>query len=101
MSTMQSDRRAEAQDRKRFNRRFRFSMSVLAAQLLLTATAIAWCVHMILILLNGEVCFEEPNSAILYAEIIMTALVIIYSITVFALQWKRLGERRSGDRRSP
>ena len=66
-------------DRQRFNRRFRFSMSVLAAQLLLGAVAITWCVHMVLILIHGEVCFQEPNSAILYTEIAATAIVIIYS----------------------
>jgi len=87
-------------NRQRFNRRFRFSMSVLAAQLLLGAVAITWCVHMVLILIHGEVCFQEPNSAILYTEIAATVIVIIYSATVFGLQWKRMGERRGGDRRS-
>ncbi len=99
MNDRRGDQQGSSADSRRFNRRFRFSMSVLAAQLLLIATAIAWCIHMILILIHGEVCFEEPNSAILYIEIIATAAVIIYSATVFALQWKRLGERRSSDRR--
>ena len=73
-------------------------MAVLAAQLLLIGAAAAWCVHMSLIQIHGEVRFVEPNTAILWAEIIGTALIIVYSATVFTLQWKRLGERRASDR---
>ncbi len=73
-------------------------MAVLAAQLLLIGAAAAWCVHMALIQVYGEVRFVEPNTAILWAEIIGTALIIVYSATVFTLQWKRLGERRMSDR---
>jgi hypothetical protein len=73
-------------------------MAVLAAQLLLIGAAVAWCVHMALIQIHGEVRFVEPNTAILWAEIIGTAVIIIYSATVFILQWKRLGERRMSDR---
>lgn len=88
----------ERSDNKRFNRRLRFSMAVLAAQLLLIGTAAAWCAHMALIQIHGEVRFVEPNTAILWAEIIGTAIIIVYSATVFTLQWKRLGERRTSDR---
>ena len=88
----------EKSDQQRFGRRFRFSMSVLVAQLLLLAAGVAWCFHMALILKYGEVYFVEPNTLILYAEIIGTALIVVYAATVFALQWKRLGERRRGDR---
>ena len=83
-----------------FRRRFRFAIAVLVAQVLLLGISVGWCLYLGLILNNGEGCFEEPNSTILYAEIIGLAVIIIYSITVFALQWKRLGERRSSDRHS-
>jgi uncharacterized membrane protein (DUF4010 family) len=75
----------------------RFSVAVLVAQVLLISTAIALCVQMALIKMYGEVYIVEPNSAILMAEIVATILIVIYSATVFALQWKRLGERRSHD----
>jgi len=73
-------------------------VAVLVAQVLLISTAIALCVQMALIKMYGEVHVVEPNSAILMAEIVATILIVIYSATVFALQWKRLGERRSRDR---
>ena len=73
-------------------------MAVLIAQVLLISTAIALCVQMALIKMYGEVYIVEPNSAILMAEIIGTVIIVIYSATVFALQWKRLGERRSRDK---
>lgn len=72
-------------------------MAVLAAQLLLIATAIAWCVHMILIAKHGELHFVEANPIILYGEIVATALIILFAATVFILQWKRLGEKRRTD----
>ena len=84
-------------DNRRFGRRVRFSAAVLAAQLLLIATAIAWCIHLALIIKHGEVCFVEPNSAALYLELIATALIILFAATVFTIQWKRLGERRRSD----
>lgn len=91
-------RQYERNGKKSLGRRFRFSVAVLGAQLLLIGTAVAWCVHMALIRVHGEVCFAEPNAAILNAEIAVTVLVIVYSATVFALQWRRLSERRKGDR---
>lgn len=83
-----------------FGRRVRFSLAVLIAQLLLVGTAVAWIVHMLLIKKHGEVYFTESNPWILNSEIIATVIIVIYAITVFALQWKRLGERRESDRRS-
>ena len=80
-------------------RRVRFAIAVLAAQLLLIATAIAWCVHMVLIAKYGEVYFVEANTIILYGEIAATALITLFAIIVFALQWKRLGEKRRTDDR--
>ena len=79
-------------------RRVSFTMAVLAAQMLLMATSIAWCVHMVLIAKYGELYFVEANPVILYGEIVAAALITLFAATVFILQWKRLGERRrTGD----
>ncbi len=91
-------RQVEKSDQQRFGRRFGFSMSVLVAQLLLLAAGVGWVFHMALILKYGAVNFVEPNTPILYTEIVGTALIIVYAAIVFALQWKRLGERRRSDR---
>ena len=82
-----------------FGRRVTFAILVLSAQLLLIALAIAWCVHMVLIAKYGRIYFVEENPAILYGEIAATALIILFAIVVFALQCKRLGERRRDDDR--
>ena len=82
-----------------FNRRVRFAILVLAAQLLLIALAISWCVHMVLIAKHGEVYFVETSPAILYGEIGATLLIILFAVIVFALQCKRLGEKRRDDDR--
>ena len=78
-------------------RRVRFAIAVLAAQLLLIATAISWCLHMVIIAKYGEIRFVEENRAILYGEIVATALITLFAIIVFALQWKRLSEKRGTD----
>ena len=78
-------------------RRVRFAIAVLAAQLLLIATAIAWCLHLVIIAKYGEIRFMEANPVILYGEIAATVLIILFAIIVFALQWKRLGEKRRAD----
>lgn len=80
-------------------RRVKFAMAVLSAQLLLIATSIAWCVHMILIAKYGELRFVEANPMILYGEIGATALITLFAATVFIVQWKRLGEKRRADDR--
>lgn len=80
-------------------RRVKFAIAVLAAQLLLIATAIAWCIHMVLIAKYGELHFVEANPIVLYGEIAATALITLFAATVFILQWKRLGERRRADDR--
>jgi uncharacterized BrkB/YihY/UPF0761 family membrane protein len=80
-----------------YRRRVRFTIAVLAAQLLLIATAIAWCVHMVLIAKYGELRFVEENPVILYGEIVATAFIAVFAATVFILQWKRLGEKRRTD----
>jgi len=78
-------------------RRVRFAIAVLAAQLLLIATAIAWCLHLVIIAKYGEIRFMEANPVILYGEIAATVLIILFAIIVFALQWQRLGEKRRAD----
>lgn len=80
-----------------FGRRVTFAILVLAAQLLLIALAIAWCVHLVLIVRYGEIFFIEANPVVLYGEIAATVLITVFAVTVFALQYKRLGERRRGD----
>ena len=77
-----------------YGRRVRFAIAVLAAQLLLIATAIAWCLHMVIIARYGEIHFVEANRVILYGEIVATVLITLFAIIVFALQWKKLGEKR-------
>jgi len=66
-----------------------FPILVLSSQLLLLALAIAWFVHMILIAVHGKIFFAEPNSLILYGEITATALIALFAVIVFILQWKR------------
>jgi hypothetical protein len=66
--------------------------------MLLVALAIAWLIHMFLIALNGSLYFTENNTYILWVEISAAALIIIFAITVLAIQLKRLSERRQGDR---
>jgi len=80
-------------------RRVRFTIAVLAAQLLLIATAVAWCLHMVIIARYGEIHFVEANRVILYGEIVATVLITLFAIIVFALQWKRLSEKRRTDDR--
>ncbi len=52
---------------------------------------------MILIAANGRVYFVENNLAVLWLEIAVTILICIFGVVVFAIQLKRLGERRSND----
>ncbi len=80
-----------------YGRRVKLAIAVLAAQLLLIATAMAWCAHLVLIAKYGEIRFVEANPVILYGEIVATALITIFAATVFILQWKRLGEKRRTD----
>jgi uncharacterized BrkB/YihY/UPF0761 family membrane protein len=80
-----------------YRRRVKFAIAVLVAQLLLIATAIAWCVHMVLIAKYGELRFVEENPVILYGEIVASAVIAVFATVVFILQWKRLGEKRRTD----
>ena len=72
---------------------------VLAAQLLLIAMSIAWCVQLTLIAVRGEICFAETNAAILYVEIAATVLVSVFAVVVFVMQYRRLTEERTSDSR--
>ncbi len=74
-------------------------MVVLAAQVLLLALSVAWVVQLVLIAVNGQICFEEGNPAILYVEIAAVALIGLFALVVFAIQYRRLGEKRAGEER--
>ena len=80
-------------------RRLRFAIIVLVSQLLLIALALAWAVHMIIIAAKGRVYFVENNPVVLWLEIIVTILIFVFGTAVFAMQLRRLGERRRGDQR--
>ena len=77
-----------------YARRVKFAIAVLAAQLLLAATSIAWCVHMVLIAKYGELNFVETTPMILHGEIVVTALITLLTAAAFILQWKRLVEKK-------
>ena len=82
-------------------RRLRFATLSMVNQILLIALALAWIVHISIIGIYEAVYFEESNPAILWAEIITLAVILIFSIYIFILQIRRFGERRedSGERR--
>jgi len=80
-----------------FGRRLRFGVVVLAAQLLLLAMSVAWCVQLTLIAVRGQICFAETNAVILYGEIAGMVLIAIFAIAVFVMQYRRLVEKRAGD----
>lgn len=80
-----------------FGRRVRFTIIVLASQILLVALAIVMLIQMILVAANGLVQFVEGNQAILIIELLLTILITVFGIFVFIVQLKRLGEKRSSD----
>lgn len=82
-----------------FGRRLRFTLAILAAQVLLFAMAVAWCVQLAAIAVHGEVCFGEPHTVILYGEIAAVVLVAVFAAVVFVVQYRRLTEKRAGDDR--
>ena len=83
-----------------FGRRVRFAIIILASQLFLTALAVVMLVQMFFIAINGVVQFSENNQAVLILEIILTTLITLFSISVFVIQLRRLGENRNSDRRN-
>jgi membrane protein implicated in regulation of membrane protease activity len=82
-----------------FGRRLRFGVVVLAAQLLLLAMTVAWCVQLTLIAVRGQICFAETNAAILYGEIVAVVLIGVFAVAVFVMQYRRLTEKRASDNR--
>jgi membrane protein YdbS with pleckstrin-like domain len=81
-------------------RRLRSTTLVLVSQMLLIALAFAWLFQMIIIAREGSAYFIENNKLILYGEITIIALIIIFAIYILAVQIRRLGERRGTDRSS-
>jgi hypothetical protein len=80
-----------------FRRRVRFAFIILASQLLLLALAITFLIQLLFIAGNGSVQFIENKPIILFSEIGLVILVIIFSLFVFLNQVKRLGEKREID----
>ena len=78
-------------------------MVVLISQMLLIALSISWFIHMLLIEINGAVYFVEKEPAILWTEIIATAIIIIFGGIVLVMQSKRLvkDEQMTGEPSSP
>ena len=71
----------------------------LAAQLLLMAMAIVWCVQLTLIAVWGEICFTETNTGILYVDIAAIVLVVLFAVLVFVAQYRKLTEKRISNSR--
>jgi hypothetical protein len=82
-----------------FGRRVRFAIFVLASQLLLIALGVLMLIQMILVATRGQVAFVESNQAILLTEILLTVLITSFGVSVFVIQLRRLGEKRSSDGR--
>jgi hypothetical protein len=82
-----------------FGRRVRFALVVIGSHILLIALAVAWLIQMLVIARNGSVKFVEYNQTILIIEIVFIALISIFGISVLFMQIKRLGEKRSVDRK--
>jgi hypothetical protein len=64
------------------------------------ALAVSWLIHMLLIEINGAVYFVEKEPSILWAEIIVTVMIIIFGGSILIIQIKRLGESRANDKRT-
>jgi ABC-type nickel/cobalt efflux system permease component RcnA len=80
-------------------RRLRLAVLILISQMLLIALAISWLVHMLTIAKQGSAYFVENNHFILYSEITASLLITIFAICMVVIQIRRLGERRTIDRR--
>ena len=79
-------------------RRLKSTMWVLISQALLIALAVSWLIHMVIIAVDGSAYFVENNDFILWAEIVGSALILVFAVFIFVNQVQRLGERRSNDR---
>jgi membrane protein implicated in regulation of membrane protease activity len=80
-------------------RRINLAILILATEVLLAGLSSLWAVILIIIASRGAVSFVEGNPLILALEITATLLIVALSVFTFALQLKRLGERRSTDER--
>ena len=66
--------------------------------MLLIALAFAWLLQMVIIAREGSAYFIENNHLILYGEISVVALIILFALYVLITQIRRLDERRRTDR---
>jgi hypothetical protein len=89
MKTMPSGNRMTS-DIQLLRSNLKFNISILASQMLLVALSVAWGIHTVLIAKHGAIYFVEPNHMILWGEIIATALIAMFGITVLTLQVCRL-----------
>jgi uncharacterized membrane protein YcjF (UPF0283 family) len=80
-----------------FVRRLRFGAVVLAAQVLLIAMAVAWCVQLALTAVWGETCFSQTNAGIQYGQTVAGVLVVVLAVFVLVIQHGRLTEKRIND----
>jgi amino acid transporter len=80
-----------------YSRRLRFTLVVLASQLLLIVLALAWGIQLVAIALRGGVLSIETNPWILYGEIVATIFIIVFAIFVLVFEFKRLTARRQSD----
>lgn len=74
-------------------------MVVLAALVMLLAMSAAWIIQLSLIAVNGHICFQEENRAVLYLEITAVSLIGVFALVAFVIQYRRLGEKRAGEDR--
>ncbi|OGO06310.1 MAG: hypothetical protein A2Y92_04350 [Chloroflexi bacterium RBG_13_57_8] len=81
-------------------RRLRATAYILVSQMLLVALAFAWLLQMIIIAKNGSAYFIERNKFILYGEIAVSFVIIVFGIYILVTQVLKLGERRAADRRA-
>jgi ABC-type nickel/cobalt efflux system permease component RcnA len=85
----------------RSKRRIRFSLTVIISQGLLIALAVAWGIYLVVISQNGgSIISTESNKAILYAEIVATGLIVLFSVVVIFMELNRLFARRRDDNRT-
>jgi len=67
--------------------------------MLLIALSIAWGIYLIVISQNGgSIISTETNKVILYGEIIITGLIVLFAVIVVFMELKRMLAKRSGDR---
>ena len=80
-------------------RQLRSTLLLILSQTLLGALALSWLIHMGLIAANGSVNFVERNPFILWTEIVVMGLVLVFAGYLLWTHLQKLGERRSDDSR--